>query len=436
MDIVSAEITGCKYHPGTRIRYGAWCVERGARDAAVYILLEHEIGEMVAILKPMMESGMIPPGMVVTVDSGSLPATLPGGADRAMRACEFDQPGRDFPDFIVEELVPAVAESLGVEVSKSPDVHFITGGSSGGIAAWNAAWYRNDFFHRVFLSSPTFSAMRGGEEIMPVVRKCETRPLRVFMTVGSVEPDYFFGDSFLVALNAAGALKHAGYDFRFEVFEHEGHCARRSDPGLWSRMMDFLFADWRTGVVERCGNPPRVKMLLAPGSKWRECDFRMPMPVRSALSTDGWRRYSVSPDSRFVTAESIMPDGSVSQKYANSNLHVAWNATSVGGYALAVLADDRVLVATDIGVQGVVSFGLTDLILPLPGDLPADNIFVDGTTLYVSSQSRVFKRELAIAGADPSEQSQPHSPGYGDGPYSREHLPIQGMAGGNSIPCR
>jgi hypothetical protein len=150
----------------------------------------------------------------------------------------------------------------------------------------------------------------------------------------------------------------------------------------------------------------------------------MPPPRTGVVSTDGSRVYSVTPSWRFVMAESIMPDGSRAWRYDHAPVHLAWNSTCVGAKAITLLADDRVLVATELGVQGIVSFGLTDLILPLPGDRPAENLTVVGTTLYVASSGTVFKRELAISGFDSSERKPPSSPGYGDGPYSREHLPI------------
>ena len=417
-----------RYYPGSQFEYCAWAPDGVRTNAAVYVILEHacKADRLRPAIFGMMADGRVPPGIVVIWHGGGLPRgpkkDQPG---RRMRASQLDQPGTEFPNLLVEEVIPDAARRLGVTIHPSPDFHFITGGSSGGLAAWNAAWFRNDFFHRTYLSSPTFSAMRGGEEPMTIVRKCETRPLRIYMTVGTVEPDYYFGDSFLVALNAASAFRHAGYDCRFEVFEHEGHCARREDPDLWSRMLPWLFEGWRTNAtVVAKGNPPRVRMLLSPGSAWEPCDFTMPAPRREAVSTDGWRVYSVAPDSRFVMSEELRTDGSRTNRYVLSNLHLAWNARRVGGNALAVLEDDRVLVATELGVQGVVSFGITDLVLPLPGDLPADNIAVVGRTLYAASGAKVFRRELAKSAADPTKRVAPSSPGYGDGPYVHEHLPI------------
>jgi len=427
--VKNVEIFGKKYHPGSSFKYSAWAPEGLKENAAVYVLLEQTLNPKLGLddeMERMMSSGEIPPGLVIYWPmAGTLPATLPRGNYRLMRATELDQIGTEFPNFLVEELIPDAASRLSVTIHPSPDFHFVTGGSSGGLAAWNACWFRNDFFRRTFLSSPTFSAIRGGEELLPIVRKSETRPIKIFMTVGTNEPDYWFGDSFLVAMNAAGAFKYAGYDYHFEVLEHGVHCEWRTSPGLWRQMMPWLFEGWKTNaVVTTKGNPSRVAQILAHGSKWELCDFKMPPPVRETRSTDKWRLYSVAPDSRFVTAESILPDGSRAQCYPLATLHLAWNARHLGGLALTLLQNDRILVATDLGVQGAWTYGFTDVILPLPGDLPAENITVVDKTLYVSSGDKVFKRQLAFGPADPDKIVAPPWTMYGDEPYNREHLPI------------
>ena len=415
---VKGNVVGRTCHRGSVVPYRAWVAPGAESNAAVYALLELD-GDKAPLrpsLEAMMADGRIPPGLVICTTPGVQYATQPGGDTQWMRAMEYDRLGRDFPDFLVEDLVPAVAAQLNVTVDAAPERHFIAGCSSGGMAAWNAVWYRNDFFRRVFLSSPTFSAIAGGEEPMVVLRKCETRPMRVYITAGTQEPDYYFGDSYYAAMNAIGALKFAGYDFRSEVFAHEGHGAHRGDPALWERMLPYLFGGWREGAAAKpLGNPPRVKALLGDDAGWRECDFAMPPPRREARSVDGWRVFSVAPDERGVVSEAVRPDGTRCNRTRLAPLHLAWNATRVGGTAVAALADGRLLVATELGVQGVVPFGVTDLILPLPDDLPADNLTVVGDRLYVASGSRVFGRKLKLPAADSTKRVKPTAPGYWDG---------------------
>ncbi len=419
----NAEITASNSCAGARFVYSGWAPQ-GLKDGegAVYLFLEW--GRSAAdALAPLMASGELPSGICLFTFPGTLPATLPGGAARWMRAAEYDQIGPEFPSFLADELVPDAERRLGVKASRNPDLHFIAGASSGGIAAWNACWFRNDFFRLGYLNSPTFSAMRGGETLMPLARKSETRPIRAWITAGTDEPDYFFGDSYFVALDAMGALRFAGYDVRSEVFPGEGHGARWCSSAHLAKVAKWLFRGWRTEPVRALGNPVRVRDFVVAGELWRPSAFKMPPPVREVVSTDKWRVYSVDPGNRFVMAASVDRDGTRGAPQRQTPLTTIWDVRQPGGFALALCADDRLLVATEAGVQGVVAFGLADFILPLPGDLPADNVALVGNTLYAASGDRVFERPVKVAAADPAAPPRaPATPGYDDGFwYSRDH---------------
>ena len=375
-----------------------------------------------------------------------------------MRAEEFDQYGPEFTNFMVEELIPEACRIAGENLSGNPDLHFICGGSSGGLAAWNAVWFRNDYFRRAFLSSPTFSAMRGGEEAMVIARKTETKPIKLYITSGTEEPDYFFGSSLIAAQNSASALEFAGYDVRYEQFNGEGHCCRREDVTLWRRIMGFLWANWKTVPVLPLRNQIRINNLLACDSTWQKFNGNFPQKNKVTcqggtysfednqiffekdgcqtmvadsfgkitalgISADKWRLYIADATRRFLYAMSIQPDGTLADLYKLAPLHLAYDFCQAGASDIAVLADDRILAATELGIQGVVSFGLADLILPLPGDLPADQVAVCGNTLYAASGDQIFVRELKIPAAGDDVVTVPESPGYGDDfYYVRSHL--------------
>ena len=420
-DVKTVDVTCARFEPGTAFAVRCWADE-GAKsgEAAVYVFLEWNVESLTNVLGRLMAEGKIPSGLAVSLNAGRQPGAHP----RNMRAEEFDQPGTEFPSALAEEIVPAAERALGLRASPSPDLHFIAGASSGGIAAWNACWFRNDWFRRSYCNSPTFSNIRGGSQLMPLVRKCETRPIRTYVTCGTDEPDYFFGDSYLVAEDAVSALRFAGYEMRFDRFEHGGHGSAWGNADQLGKVLTWLFEDWRTKPVAVVTNPIRVRDAIVAGTTWTACDFAMPAPCREARSSDLERCYGVSPDSRFVMSERVKPDGSRDRRVRLAPLELAWNATRVGGTALAVAADDRVWVATELGVQGVVSFGIADVVLPLPGDLPCDNVALVGTNLYASSGERVFCRPVRVGAADPAVRGKPSTPGYDDGFwYSRDHEP-------------
>ena len=463
--LAGLSIAGKAYDPGTVFEYSVYLPVAAAKQKtglALYVLLEYDAVQLSAILEPFIDEGLMPPGLFLFCGSGRLPPTMEGGAERGMRCEEFDQYGREYSDLLVEEIVPDACRAAGVALSPDPDMHFITGGSSGGLCAWNAVWFRNDFFRRTYLSSPTFSAMRGGEEPMVLLRKTEPRPIRIYLTVGTTEPDYFFGSSYYAACNAAKAFAFAGYDFRFEVFPNEGHCARRSHPALLRRMMTFLWANYATVPVRPLHRQIRLNQLLPGDSAWTATDEKLPPRPASvttaagtyraegghiiftsasgekrsvasafgdisalALSSDLWRLYVADRARRFVYAMTIQPDGSLAACYKLAPLHLAHDCRILGASDLCMGHGDRVFAATELGIQGIISFGMVDSIMPLPGDLPADRVVLKGHVLYAASGRQVFKRTMKIAApGNGMLPVAPSTPGYGDGyEYSIPHLP-------------
>ena len=450
---------GKQYEIGTRVPYRVYVTDKtDAANAAVYVMLEYNADQIAPLLNTFVNDGIMPGGLVLFVNPGTLNATLPGGANRNMRAEEFDEYGPEFINLIVEEMIPEAADLVKVKISANPDMHFFTGGSSGGMSTWNALWFRNDFFRRGFLSSPTFSAMRGGEEPMVLVRKCETRPMRFYLSVGTREPDYFFGDSYNVAVNAKGAFDFAGYDYAFDMFVGEGHCARRADTAFLRKVMTFVWDKWQTEPIKAGKNQIRIRNLLAPGSHWESTET-IPEPRQAkapnggyytfkegkillvndgketvvaetldkitalAISSDHWRLYVADANRRFVYAYTIQPDGTLSAQYKLAPFHLAHDCRIIGALDMCVAEDDRVFIATELGVQSIVSFGLNDVILPLPGDLPADKVRLEGNILYATSGDKIFRRLLTIsAPAADAKPAAPKTPGYSDGfDYSRPH---------------
>ncbi len=454
---------GQKYEIGTAVPYHLYVPGNMPKEGgAFYVLTEFNPEDIVESFEQYIHDEIVPPGLLIIVHPGTLHPTLPGGASRYMRAEELDHNGPEFVNLIADELRPEAEQIAGVTLSRSPDMGMIGGGSSGGMLAWNGVWYRNDVFRRAYLCSPTFSAMRGGEEPMVLVRKTETRPIRMYVTCGTKEPDYFFGNSFYAACNAHIAFEFAKYDAKFENFPGMGHSPYYRDGKVIYRIMEFLWKNWKTDLpVRPLGNQIRIQNLLTEGSVWEECPGPMPAkptaiktsvgeythdatrillkkgdgsisPVAEgldeisslALSSDGWRLYVGDSRRRFVFAYAINPDGSLGSQYKLASLHLAHDCRFIGAKDICCSAQDRAFAATELGIQGIVSFGLTDLILPLPQDLPADRVALVDNMLYAASGNRIFRRPVKVTQQKEGEIKPPATPAYGDGgDYSRPHLP-------------
>ena len=406
--------------------------------AALYVCHDGLVMVHATVMEQLAKEGAAPPVICVGLVSGKLLSTIEGGTDRSMRAEEYDQADRGYPDFLVDEFIPWLTEKYGLNISPSADMHLVGGASSGGISAWNIAWFRNDYFHRCYMSSPTFSAFRGGEELMFLARITETKPIRAYEIFGRHEPDIYAGDSYLAALMGESSMKYAGYDYKSEYFPEGGHGCGYTDAEVTERAMRFLWADWKTQPVKPLHNPERVDRLVEFGTAWEETDDAFPEPIPAAtkngvysyeggtlfltdpqggrktvsetffqeitglaVSTDGWRLYIGDAARRFVYAATLLPDGTLGKIYKLAPLRLAHDIQTIGASGICLDDKDRVYAATQLGIQGIISFGITDSILPLPNHLPAEAVAFGGpelAQLYVQSGDKVFKRTMKTRG--------------------------------------
>src|SRR6185369_3197252 len=91
--------------------------------------------------------------------------------------------------FLMEEILPEVGKLYNL--SSNPDDRAISGSSSGGNCSFNAAFMRPDAFHRVLSFIGGFTNLRGDHIHPSLVRKMETRPLRVFLQDGTEDVNVF-----------------------------------------------------------------------------------------------------------------------------------------------------------------------------------------------------------------------------------------------------
>ena len=446
---VKAPFVSKVHAPGLPLKYSAYAMKgTDASNAPVYVMMEYEKPDTAPMFEAFADEGLIPPGLMVFVANGMLYPTVKGGQPRYMRGEAFGRAGRIFPSVLVDELIPAAAKACGVTVSPDPDLHFISGSSAGGGATLNAVWYRNDYFHRAYAASPSSDAGRGAEDLLRLIRMTEAKPLRIYLTTGDSEPDRTLGDLFWDNMQLRSALDFAGYPCQLEYFPKGGHNAGKGNAETMRHMVEFVWKDWKTAKIVPTRNPVRVASLVALGTCWTPCEATVPAKrkVKAAggeysyeggkilfskdgatkvaadsfaqveglsLSCDGWRLYVVDAKRRDIFALSVNDDGSLGFPFQLAPIRLACDATRLGASDILTLENDRVLVATELGVQSSMSFGVLDVVLPLPGDLPVDRIWMDGRTLYAQSGARVFRRELLVGVAQEGVQTKPHHYYYG-----------------------
>jgi len=147
---------------------------------------------------------------------GASPPKADGWGNRDNRSFEYDSLGGAYARFLLDELLPFVAQTYGLKITSDPNLRAVCGMSSGGICAFTVAWERPDQFRKVLSQIGSFTNIRGGHVYPALIRKTERKPLRVFLQDGANDLNNLFGDWPLANQQMASALRFAGYDCRFE----------------------------------------------------------------------------------------------------------------------------------------------------------------------------------------------------------------------------
>ena len=177
------------------------------------------------VLDVLTAKGQIGPTVAVFVNPGQLTGSDEPPA--VQRSVEYDSMTPDYGRFLLEDLLPFVAEAEGLTLSQDPALRTLCGISSGGICAFTAAWHFDHAFGRVLSHCGSFVNIKGGHNWPFILRSTPRKALRVFLQSGSGDGVHFTGDWPLANQTMAKALEWSGYDHRFE-FGVGGHSLRHA----------------------------------------------------------------------------------------------------------------------------------------------------------------------------------------------------------------
>ncbi len=180
---------------------------------------------MPVILDNLIHKGDIPVIVGVFISPGI-------NADgRPNRAVEYDTLSDQYARFLLEEILPEVEKTT--KLKHDAESRAITGISSGGIAAFTAAWERPNEFHKVLSWVGSFTNIihgatfrEGGHNYPALIRKAPKRNIRVFLQDGENDLDNANGNWPLANKTMAKALAFAGYDYQFVMgngFHNDKH---------------------------------------------------------------------------------------------------------------------------------------------------------------------------------------------------------------------
>ncbi len=456
---ISGKYTAQNYFRGVVFEYSIFIpyIAEGCDECALLVECDGLNKAEAFAMQTLAENGEAPAFIVIGIVSGTLHSTVDGGYNRGVRLLNYDLFTSEYPDFLVNEIIPNLITEHSLKISPNADMHMISGGSSGGIASWNAAWFRNDYFRRVQMSSPSFLAMGKGRDLPDLVRKFETKPIRVATDYSEDEPNEYFGSSFCAADEIERALRYAGYDMLALYHPGEGHCSRYGDVETIITKFRFLWKNWDREPVSAKKLSCRAEKLISLDMPWEECSCPFPEKARAVssgkftaegeytadggkiffvtpngekklaadgfdritaltISSDRWRLYVSDLGKGCVYSMTIMPDGSLNGKFYHGLLHFYPDFKYTGATDITTDSTDRTYAATEMGIQAIRSFGLIDVIIPLPDRLIPELVEIDENGyLWAKSGNRVFRRKL-LSGirTSPDVQIQPAAASYYD----------------------
>ena len=231
-------------YPGTARKYWIYVPDQytGKEPAALMVFLDGDQEYIRNANVPNMLDNMIfreelPVMIGLFIAPGDKGPGYPiyGGEDN--RSVEYDSTNGVFAGFLEKDIFKEVKKEFFI--SEDPELHGICGMSSGGQAAFSAAWNRPDLFRKVISHCGSFTAIRGGQEIPFMVRKEEKKPIRVFLQTGEHDLNIVFGDWKKANETLASALKYKGYDYRFVV--GTGSHSVRHGASLLPKTMRWLW---------------------------------------------------------------------------------------------------------------------------------------------------------------------------------------------------
>ena len=232
--VIQGAWNDCKAFPGTTRSYWVYIPAQYDPKRPANLMVFQDGGGFVRenghtrvpiVFDNLIHQKELPVTIGLFVNPGSVPGAEPGNQPRRNRAFEYDTVSADYANFIIDELWPVVAKDHNLMIAKNPRARAICGNSSGGIAAFTAAWHRPDFFGGVISHIGSFTNIRGGYVYPALIRKTEKKNLRVLLQEGRSDLDNLHGHWPLSNAEVSAALKYKGYEHKM-VWGDDGHSGR------------------------------------------------------------------------------------------------------------------------------------------------------------------------------------------------------------------
>ncbi len=192
-----------------------------------------------------------------------------GGQDAqgSERGLEYDTMSGRYAEFVEAEVLPRVEAQAHVRLTHNPDGRATMGGSSGGAAALEMAWYRPDLYHRVLSYSGTFvnqqwpfnpATPHGAWEFHEkLISGSPRKPIRIWLEVGDhdlLNPNSMrdgMHDWVLANERMARVLSEKLYHYQFVFAEDAGHVDHGVRLETLPEALEYVWQRYGASATER-----------------------------------------------------------------------------------------------------------------------------------------------------------------------------------------
>jgi iron(III)-enterobactin esterase len=198
-----------------------------------------------------------------------------GGSDAqgSERGLEYDTMSGKYAEFVEQEVLPRVEKEANVKLTKDPEGRATMGGSSGGSAALEMAWYHTDLYHRVLTYSGTYvnqqspynpETPHGAWEFHAhLIPESPKKPIRIWMEVGdrdNISTRDAYHDWVLANENMAKVLAAKGYHYQFVFAINAGHTDGAVKAQTLPEALEYVWQGYSAAPVLNDSKPtPRAK---------------------------------------------------------------------------------------------------------------------------------------------------------------------------------
>ena len=416
--LIDGTLDRSNIYPGTVHTFQVYLPDQydGKRPAALFIGLDGVLCNAPQVMDSLIEAGKMPCTIGVFLQPGVIKAE-DGTVLRYNRCFEFDSTTGNFALFLETELLPAVeaittTAGKPIRLSRWPQDRMIFGLSSGGIAAFNAAWHRPDLFGKVFTGVGTFVAMRGGNDLQALVRKTEPLPLRVFIQDGSNDVwNPLFGHWYEGNQMLASALQFAGYDVQCD-WSDGGHNVKRSTE-IFAQVMEWMWRDWPSASPVGETQNDFLKDLLVDDDKgWEKMgNGSTGKPVKRIIYPDLTNIAIIPEEPGNTVWQYLLQNGKPAHGEPFYWLHNDYNSRPLDIQTITFDGQGNLWAVTGAGLQICDQNGRVRAILRLPRDIePVIEVNITEGHVWLHTPNADWRRRVnataPILGIRPPSQGQ------------------------------